>query len=348
MFKKIAIFKAVAVCITTLGLAACSSSTETTGSGGSGSSALIVPNIDFGTVAPMDTYDTLIPITNGGDASITITGNGTSGEAHDTNFPRGLLLSPRGYQLLHVQFVAKDTGLRTAYDSIHYYQSTGGSGTALLKMTAHVSSSAPGGGGTVVNPGPGSSYTYDSWAVDTNGNSGTHADSTFTIMSNSLSYQSKTNVIQVREPSGDISYYHMEANGDLSIFLDLASGGLPAPSQWFTIPLGSHKSKTVPLYDTTTQGFEVKIEAVSAYAGPSSIAANGKTFATDQGSLAIVTTITVAGLFTQTQSHIVSIWFAKQLGFYAKRTDVDSTPSGLTGPAVTSSTNYVLKTYSIK
>ncbi|HET6400055.1 MAG TPA: choice-of-anchor D domain-containing protein [Candidatus Kapabacteria bacterium] len=313
--------------------------------GGSGN--LFVPaEIDFGTLAIGQWHDTTTVIANTGSAPITIISSFVSGsEARDTNFSQPVTLNGGGYITIHLQFNPAQAGFRTAVDSIRYVAGGTLHSTGITMTATGVTGSN--------TPGPGSTFTF---SVDTNG---VHLPrpSTYTVVSNSLFYQGKTNVVEVRDDTGGISYYHLEPNGDLSVFIDFSAQSalpIPLPATWLVIPLGSKQTITSVLYDTTIQyqGFPLTIQIVDTgqYTGPSQITAAGKSFATEQGSLTVALTASAFGFPVASSETTVNIWYANTLAFYPKRRDVSATGgsavAGQSSGALT--TNYLLTTYSVK
>lgn len=326
------------------------------GATGGGSGTLFVPTpVDFGMLPVGAWHDTTIMIANNGSAPLTITSSSLANgvEAKDTNFTRPVTLQANGYRMIHVQFNPSAAGLRTRVDTIRY--STGGtSAMALIVYTAQGAGGSTGGGKV---PGPGSSFTFDTWQVDTNGNTSVHSDSTYTIVSNSMSYMGKTNVMAVRGPDGSVSYYNVAANGDISAYVDFSGSGAPMPSQWFTIPLGSKTEIKKTLFDssitTTYQGLPVTLLITATsdakYLGSPSITAAGKSFQTNNGLLAIVVSVSgFGGLISTTNTSTTNIWYSNTLGFYPKRQDVQASSGGFGQTATTSSANYLLKSDVIK
>jgi hypothetical protein len=314
----------------------------TTGSSGS----LFVPTkIDFGSLSVGQWHDTSVVIANTGSTPITIVSSFvSSSEARDTNFLQPITISGGSYAMIHLEFNPAQAGFRTAVDSIRYMSgSTSHSAGIILTATGVAGSKTP---------GPGSTYTY---SVDT---SGVHLSqpSTYTIVSNSLFYQGKSNVVEVRDDTGGIEYYHIESNGDLSIFIDfnaLAALPIPLPTAWLVIPIGSKSTTTGILYDTTVQyqGFPVTIQILDTgkYVGPSQVLAAGKTFATEQGSIAVALTASSFSFTVASSETTVNLWYSNALAFYPKRHEVAVTNGSALGlPSGTRTTNYILSSYSIK
>jgi hypothetical protein len=341
------------ICSLMLLVHGCSSSTAP-GGGGNSQAPLIIPTtVDFGIVGVGEKKDTVIPLINTSSDYIIITGSALSGsEGRDTNFDHPVLIAKGGFLNIHLQCIPAMEHPVSFYDSIRY-EAGGKSYVSIISLTA---TGGTGGTGGSTVPGPGSSFTFDTWQVDTLGVSSRHVDSIYTIVTNSLSFQGKTNVIEVRGPSGDLTYYHVESNGDVSTFVDLSGGGvapipLPVSSAWFTIPLGSKRTISNTLFDTTisVQGIplpiDAKIVSVGSYVGSPSLTVAGKTFPTDEGALTVTASGSVGGFLTLfSQSTAINIWFVKELAFYAKRQDV-TTLSQQGQPDQTSSSNYELKSY---
>ncbi|HZK77165.1 MAG TPA: choice-of-anchor D domain-containing protein [Candidatus Kapabacteria bacterium] len=321
---------------------------EANGSGGTGNSgSLFVPaEIDFGSLPIGQWHDTSIVIANTGSAPITIVSSIlSSSEARDTNFSQPITINGVSYTMIHLQFNPAQAGFRTAVDSIHYVAGGTVHSVAITMTATGVTGSK--------TPGPGSSFTFN---MDTNGVQ-LPQPSTYTIVSNSLFYQGKANVVEVRDDTGGLSYYHTEPNGDLSVFIDFNAQSalpIPLPATWLVIPLGSKQTTTSVLYDTTIQyqGLPVTVQILDTgkYTGRSQVTAAGKTFATNQGSLSVALTANAFGFPVASSETTVNIWYANALAFYPKRRDVSagsgSAVSGLSAGTV--ATNYLLTSYSLK
>ncbi|GEM_PF-1545961 len=327
--------------------------------GGNGSSLLLlVPNsINFGSIPVGQWHDTTLFLVNGGTSPIVITSAVMSGgEGKDTTAMPVILTSGQT-RLIHVAFNPSQAGPRVVTDQINYV-SNGTSSAVTLTIQANGTTSG-GGGGTGNAPGPGSTFTFDTWQVDTNGIAGPHSDSTYTIVSNSLTIHGKSNVMAVRGPSGDVTYYHVESNGDLSVYVDfsnISANGIPVSaflsSNWFVIPLGSRSAINQTLMDTsiTYNGFPVQLTITEAgsYLGSPTVMAAGKSFATAMGSLKFSGKISgLGGLLSITNSLAFDIWYSRTLGFYPERQDVNTSSGGLGQSAQTTSSNYLLKSYQI-
>ncbi len=318
---------------------------ESNGSGTTGggpSAMLVVPaTVDFGSLPIGQWKDTSIILVNTG--ALTITSSSLSGtEARDTNFNLPVVLASAGYITVHIQFNPSAVGPRSVNDTIHY-TSGGTKNTAVIALVAT-------GSQTVTTPGPGSTYTY---SVDTNGTA--LPPSTYTVVSNTLSFQGKTNVVEIRDDTGGLQYYHVESNGDLSVFVDfntLAPLPLGLPTAWLTIPLGSHQTTTNLLYDTsiTYNSLPVTIQLVDTgrYVGPSQVPAAKKVFQTDQGSISVALTASTFGFAVASAETVVNIWYAKQIAFYPKRRDIAVTNAAALGIAPSNvTTNYLLTSYTV-
>ncbi len=321
----------------------------TGGGTGAGSLIAIPPSINFDSIPIGQWHDTTVTLFNSGSIPITITSEGmSSAEGHDTNFHQTVHIAPQNDLIIHVQFNPSQAGLRMAVDSIHY-TSGGTSSVVLVTLTAT--------GVTVsTSPGAGSTFTY---AVDTNGVS--QGDSTYTILSNMLSFQGKTNVIEVLGPTGDTNYYHIESNGDISIYFDFSAlaSFVSIPSSWLAIPIGSRQATSTTLvnnpngsiqYNGLTVPGSITVTAVGAYIGPEQVTATGKTFATENGSMTI--NFNFQGTFqnipvSYSQSNSFEMWYSKAITFYPKRQDVATSTSAILGSSLTT-TNYLLLSDKIK
>ena len=324
------------------------------GGGGSGSLIAIPANINFGTLPIGQWHDTTISLVN--SASLTINSSSvSSGEARDTNFSSPVQIAAPSITSIHIQFNPLAAGARSATDQITY-TINGVSSSVTITLSA-TGTASTGGGGT--EPKAGSTFTF---AVDTSGVP--QGDSTYTVVSNSLSYQGKANVLGVSGPTGGLSYSHVESNGDVSVYVDLSaisaqliSAGIFAviPSQWFTIPLGSKRTLSSVLFDSTLTitgipfPVQVIISDTSLYLGSSSVTAAGKSFQTNEGSVSVAINASVGGFVTLLSAeNTTEIWYSNSLGYYPKRQDVSSNTQNTTGTGgttTTTTTNYRLITY---
>jgi hypothetical protein len=364
-------------------LSGCSSSSESTGPGsgsggnGGGASLLVVPSLDFGLLPPGLVYDSVVAISSASSDYLTITTNGVFGEAVDTNFKQPLVLTPHGYKIMHVQFFAKDTGVRTAFDTIHF-QGTGGNGVAVLKMMATVNASAPprgggsngggtgggggggGGGNGIVGPNSGSTFLYH-FTSDTNGVSLPSGDSLYTVASNSLTYQGKTNVIKVQHQNGGIDYTHIEANGDISVYLDfgVVAAFIPGLLQpgWFTIPIGSKSEIQKTILDTsiTFSGvpLQVTVKTDATDLGAGSVVVSGQSLTCEKGSMQVSIQAIAYGILPFINDVSTStVWYSNAIKFVAERknTDTQSSVDPQTFSSSSSTTNetFLLKSYNLK
>jgi len=283
------------------------------GTTGTGSLVAVPPNINFGSLTIGQWHDTTILLFNNGSAPLTITSDGLSStEARDTNFSSPAQIAPQSDISIHLQFNPSAAGVQTATDLIHY---TSGGVTGVATITLSATGAA---GVTSTSPKAGSTFTY---AVDTNGVA--QGDSTYTVVSNSLSFQGKTNVLEVSGPTGDLNYYHIESNGDVSVYLDLSaysaeliSAGIVGniPSTWVTIPLGSKQANQSVLFDSTLSldGFPVSVIITDSgrFIGSSSITAAGKAFQATEGSMSLAINATVEGLITVfSADNQTEIWY---------------------------------------
>jgi hypothetical protein len=324
------------------------------GGTGTGSLLAIPANINFGTLPVGVWHDTTITLVNSGTGIVTILTNTlSSGEAQDTNFSRPIQIPSQSLATIHLQFNPAQAGARSATDQINY---TSGGKNASITITLSATGAT---GVTSSSPKPGSSFTY---AVDTNGVP--QGDSTYTVVSNSLPYQGKTNVLEVSGPTGALNYSHVESNGDVSVYVDLSSvsaqlisAGIFAviPSQWITIPLGSKHTLSNVLFDSTLTitgipfPVQVIISDTSLYLGSSSVTAAGKSFQTNEGSISLAINASVGGFVTLLSAdQTTEIWYSNSLGYYPKRQDVSSNTQNTTGTGgttTTTTTNYKLVSY---
>lgn len=323
-------------------------------SGGAGSLLPIPATLNFGSLPIGQAHDTTIILVNTGTSPLTITADGLSStQATDTNFSKPVQIAAQNDITIHLQFNPSAAGVQTAVDTFHY---TVGGSNGMTTITL----SAAGVSVATSSPGPGSTFTY---AVDTSGVP--QGDSTYTVVSNSLSFQGKTNVLEVSGPTGDLNYYHVESNGDISVYLDLSSysaelagAGIMTtiPSTWVTIPLGSKQQVTSVLFDSTLTlenlPVTVIISDTGLYLGTSSVTAAGKLFQTNMGSMSIAINATIEGILPVfSGENETEIWYSNTLGYYPKRQDVSSSSQGGVGTGTTTTattTNYKLQSYTIK
>ncbi len=322
------------------------------GTGGNTGSLFGPTKVDFGLIPIGQWHDTMIVLGNTGTGPLTILSSSMNSiEAQDTNFLDSVTISAGGYTMIHLQFNPNQAGPQTAVDTLHYL--TGSTlRTSTITLTAV-------GGAPSNTPGPGSMYTYDYSAIDTNGVTGPHSDSTYTIVTNSLTFAGKTDVVEAQNSDGNISYYHLESNGDLSVYVDLSNIPFPigASSAWFVIPIGSKVAQSTTLFDSTIQypyngssiPVAVSITSTSKDMGPATINIPGHSFPSEKGSLSVSVTASAFGGFVTLASQVVTatIWYSKQLKYYPERQDA-IVNSGVILGNTTSSDTYLLKSYSLK
>jgi hypothetical protein len=236
---------------------------------------------------------------------------------------------------------------------------------ALVWQGCSSSTSPSSGGNSGPYPSAGSTFTYTYTSVDTNGVTSAPSDSTYTILSDSETYGGKTNVLAVESQDGGISYYHLESNGDISIYVDLSSLipipiALPISTNWFIIPIGSGIEQKIVLFDSTI-GFplngvntpiEVLVQTDATDLGSWNVSAANASFSSEKGSMVLTASASasVLGLsvpvasYTQTST----IWYSKQLKYYPEREDQLVTGGALLGTPTTTSDTYLLQSYSEK
>jgi hypothetical protein len=231
-------------------------------------------------------------------------------------------------------------------------------------MSGCSSSPSSPSGNTASYPSAGSTFSYTYTSVDTNGVTSTPSDSTYSILSDSMTYGGKTNVLAVESQDGGISYYHLETNGDISIYVDLSSlipvslpFPLPITTNWFVIPIGSGTEQTSTLFDTTitvpisgtnTQ-VTILIQTNAKDLGAATVSAAGNSFACEQGSITVTASATTFGGFVQlaASAQTTTIWYSKQLKYYPERQDKTVNSGLLLGNSTTSDT-YLLSSYNVK
>jgi hypothetical protein len=331
--------------------------------GGTGNGSLVaIPTVvNFGSLPIGQWHDTTISLVNSGSGPITIISNTvSSGEGRDTNFSGSVLIAAQSGMNIHIQFNPSQAGARSATDQIKY--ATGGIIETLTITLQAQGGGSTGGGGTT--PGPNSMYTFDYSSVDTNGITSPHTDSTYTIVSNTLTFQGKSNVIEVRDGSGGLNYYHLEANGDISLFVDFSQAAAFAsvPSQWLLIPIGSKIEQTKTLFDTSITDPTGQAPAPIAITlttdgkdlGATDVNAANNHFACENGSLMITLSGTTAVPILGTiqvfsQANTITISYSKLIGFYPERKDVSTNsqinPSTFQTQTTTTSDTYLLKSY---
>ncbi len=352
-FRSIFLFSTLVAIVTMSG---CSSSTSPSGGNGNGSGGFIaIPStINFGSLPVGEWHDTTISLVNSGTSLIIITSDSlSSGEVSDTNFAHPILIAAPRVTCIRIQFNPTAVGAQSATDRINYTSGgTNGSVTIALSATGVEGVSS-------TSPKAGSTFTY---AVDTSGVP--QGDSTYTVVSNSLTFQGKTNVLEVRGPTGDLNYYHTESNGDISIYLDLSSYSVDlialgvaaeVPSTWVTIPLGSKRQVSNVLFDSslTIQGSPVPIQVIISdtgmYLGATSVTAAGKSFPTVQGSMSLAINATIGGIYSVfSAENETEIWYSNTIGYYVKRQDIGSSSQnglGTPTPPTTTTTNYKMLSY---
>jgi hypothetical protein len=228
----------------------------------------------------------------------------------------------------------------------------------VLSGCSNSTSSSPGNSNPL--PGAGSTFTYTYTSVDTNGVTSAPSDSTYTILGDSLTYQGKTNVLEVQDEHGGISYYHLEANGDISIYLDLSSFPLPVTlsTNWLVLPIGSSLEQKNVLFDSTIMfpyngtntAVDVSVQTDAKDMGPATISAANNSFASEKGAVIVTASASIFGGFVQLASltETISIWYSKQLKYYPERQDKQVIGGLLLGNSKTTSDTYLLNSYTLK
>ncbi len=320
--------------------------------GGTSGSLFVPAEVDFGSVAVGVWRDTTVALVNTGNQPVTILSSAVNSvQAQDTNFRLPVTIQGGGYILIHLQFNPNAPGPQSAIDSIHY-AAGGTQHYAVSTLTATGVSASN-------TPSSGSTFTYDYSAVDTTGVTGPHSDSTYTVVTNTLSFGGKANVVEVQGGNGSISYFHLESNGDISIYADLSSIPIPIgiTLSWFTIPIGSKTPQSNSLFDSTitmpyggtTVPVAVSLTSTAKDLGPATITAAGHSFPCEQGSITVTLTATAFGGLVPVASsaQTTTVWYSKQLKYYPERQD-EIVNSGILQGNTTSSDTYLLKSYSEK
>ncbi len=200
----------------------------------------------------------------------------------------------------------------------------------------------PSYGGNVF-PKMGSTYTYDYYMTDSNGNNieSSKQTQTATVISTDASYKGKTKVFQV-EDNGANNYYTYETNGDVDVYLDQnAFGPLSLVlgssffSQWYMFPIASH-IKGLIVYDTTIifqlQGsplpIEIPILGRIDYVGEETIQVGSEVLTAQKCKLKVTANVSILGTITFEQE----ISLIPKIGYMGKQTTKTIFPAALGGP----------------
>lgn len=301
--------------------------------------------IDLGRVPVGNARDTSILISNTGSADLVIASTAGSTSEISAGVHVGDTIRSGDYKVVTFHVVPTDTGMRVLTDSI-YYTTAGKSLTTVLRFEVTAYRDVP---------GEGSTFAYSVVVTDTNGVATAGPDQILTIAANNLEYQGKTNVVEVTDDAGGITYYHRDPNGDLSVYVDLSGAGamgLSLPSGWYVIPLGSKTEIKQTLFDTTgitipnvPVPVDVSVTSDATYTGAQNVVGAGQTFATQAGALKITITISaLGGLIKVNQIETGNVWYSKDLQFPAKRSQVSQN----IGSKKTSNTTWTIKSYDLK
>jgi hypothetical protein len=301
--------------------------------------------IDLGRVAVGNARDTSIRISNTGSGDLVIASTSGSTAEISAGVHVGDTIRSGDYKDVTFHVVPADTGVRILVDSINY-TTAGKTLTMALRFQVAVYRDVP---------GEGSTFSYSVVLTDTNGVSTPAPDQVLTIVANNLEYEGKTNVVEVADDAGSITYYHRDPNGDLSVYVDLSAAGamgLSLPSGWYVIPLGSKTEIKQSLWDTTgitlpgvPVPVDVSVTSDATYTGAQNVVGAGQTFATQAGALKITVTISaLGGLIKANQIETGNVWYSKDLQFPAKRSQVSQN----IGSKKTSTTTWTIKSYDLK
>lgn len=184
-------------------------------------------------------------------------------------------------------------------------------------------------------PKTGSTYNYDFYQTDSNGNNieNTYQQQTASVVADNQTYKGKSKVFQVAD-NGANNYYTYEQNGDVDIYLDQSAFGAVATflgesffSQWYLLPTAS-KLKGLILYDTTQTidsqfgPLEVRIQAIVGYIGEETLTVAGELLTAQKCKLTITGSIPIAGTAKLEQE----ISFAPKIGYIAKQVSKTTFP----------------------
>jgi hypothetical protein len=289
--------------------------------------------IRFGDVTVGECKDTLIRYDNTTGAPVILENVVLTGSAASmfelTGGPLPRTIEAGGSIDLRVRYCP------TALDSVAVLLTIAGTGGESVVIAL----SGKGIEAKVSGPTAGSSYTYNVYDTDAAGAKvpGTDATQVDVILETGITYEGKENVFVVSE-GGLLSYYSLEDNGDISVYLDAAqSGPLGAViAGWKRLPYGSKKTNVVLLEKDTTITLEgvpvpvtVKIKQVASYTGETTVTIGGKsynvdnvTFTTSADLLAIVVPV---GNIT----NVVEAGFIPAIGYQANfDSQINSTVQG--------------------
>lgn len=167
--------------------------------------------------------------------------------------------------------------------------------------------------------GTGSSFTYQSWEVDTATGqpvSGSTRTATYHVIASGISQQGKTNVSQFVIDT-DIShplFVNYESNGDISVFVQ--SGGYPGDKNvWETIPIASKGSQSYTTFDSVySDGTRYTSADNFTYGGQETVTLAGHTF----NAVKIAVTQSLNPPPSYGTSPGETIWFAPETGWIIK------------------------------
>lgn len=203
----------------------------------------------------------------------------------------------------------------------------------------------PSYGGNVF-PKMGSTYTYDYYMTDSNGNNieSTKQTQTATVISTDANYMGKSKVFQV-EDNGANNYYTYETNGDIYVYLDQDAFG-PLTTfigdsffkQWYLFPIVT-KFKGLIVFDSTIKvtsplgEIDVKVEAKIGYVAQETITVAGETLTAEKCKLTITgepkLDLPIPIDFSFVGEQLIS--FVPKIGYIGKQTTT-TTPPSLLGP----------------
>lgn len=205
---------------------------------------------------------------------------------------------------------------------------------------------------SVVHPAVGSSYTYHSTTKDSSGATTDQSDYTQTVTAVNVAVAGRTDAIQLEATnSSEPSYYAIQSNGDVMVYMGDPTGMSDAPTTWVKLPFSGGAGSSVTLADTTGDLFGIGLQVhmvlslTTTSAGSEAITTAGKTFNARKAKMSVKIQMTIAGQ-TSTTSIDQYAWLAPEIGNLVK-TDQPSYRDPSTGAASDSQTD-ILTSYTVK
>lgn len=211
-------------------------------------------------------------------------------------------------------------------------------------------------------PKMGSTYTYDYYMTDSNGNNieSSKQEQTATVIGTDMNYMGKSKVFQV-DDMGTKNYYTYETNGDVYLFLDKNGFGTLSTfigdaffQQWYMLPIVS-KFKGLIVFDSTIKvtvpllgEVDVYVEAKIGYVAQEMITVGGQTLTAEKCKLTITGEPQIDQLPIPIDLAFVAeqfISFVPKIGYVGKQTTT-TTPPSLLGPP--SGDYRILTSYTLK